>query len=332
MIWIPKVAHIRPNCVNGSAPVTRSADSAPAHTHSSSRCRAPAAARSARSRPEGRPPPPRSSLARQTAPTSCPSHHRPVSANSSRARVFKPAMKAAVHLDQLAEVRLALAASAMRAALARATPQSRGQHPSAQRLVMDDQPVFARQMLGRQRRPKSLVDRPAVLRPNERQHPLPHPARRHAIRRPPRAAMAESRRALGAIAGPTTASPADNSPPSRSPPSPASTSPPPPAPRPPPASTRPCSSLSVPLHDLRGRKLRGTFLTSRIGDTIQQARKRPPGEKHGDAGGKHPRVRPHGPGINEDVFQQDDHAEELRRAPEVKDERSQPVASLIPAA
>ena len=86
-------------------------------------------------------------------------------------------MKAAIELHQLAEVRLPLPPPAMRAPLARAAPQPRRQHPPPQRFVIDRQPVFTRQMLGRQRRPEPLVDAAAVLLPDQRQHPLPQPSR-----------------------------------------------------------------------------------------------------------------------------------------------------------
>ena len=167
---------MRPNCVNGSAPgdpllrIRRAA-----HTHSSSPCRAPAESRSARSRPAARRPPPRSFPARRTAPASGRSHRRPASADSSAGpRSSNHAMKAAVQLHQLAEVRLALAPPPMRTALPRATPQPRRQHPPPQRFVIDRQPVFTRQMLGRQRRPKALVDRRRCTSPGS----APAPASR----------------------------------------------------------------------------------------------------------------------------------------------------------
>ena len=137
-----------------------------AHTHSSNRCRAPAESRTARSRPAGRRPPPRSFPARRTGPAL-----RPVASSTSVSKqlcgpaIFEPRMKAAVQLHQLAEVRLALPAPPMRTALPRATPQPRRQHPPPQRFVIDRQPVFTRQMLGRQRRPKSLVDRRRCISP-----------------------------------------------------------------------------------------------------------------------------------------------------------------------
>src|SRR5207253_6403902 len=85
---------------------------------------------------------------------------------------FEPPMNTAVHLDQLTEVRLALPPPPMRAALPRATPQTRHQHPPPQRFMVDGEPVLTRQMLGRQRRPKPLIDHAAVLLTDERQHPL----------------------------------------------------------------------------------------------------------------------------------------------------------------
>ena len=101
---------------------------------------------------------------------------RPVASSTSVSKqlcgpaIFKPRMKAAIELHQLAEVRLALAPPAMRAALPRAAPQPRRQHPPPQRFVIDRQPVFTRQMLGRQRRTEALVDAAAVLRADQRQH------------------------------------------------------------------------------------------------------------------------------------------------------------------
>src|SRR5713226_4930994 len=110
-----------------------------------------------------------------------------------RPATFEPPMKATVQLDQLPKVRLALAAPSMRAALSRATPQARHQHPPAQRFVIDGHPIFSRQMFGRQRRPKALVDPAAVFLPDEREHPLPNRYLDRLIRRAPSAPMFQAR-------------------------------------------------------------------------------------------------------------------------------------------
>ena len=102
---------------------------------------------------------------------------------------FEPRVKTAVHLDQFAEMRLALPPAPMRAALAHAAPQARGQHPPPQRFVIDRHPVFTRQMLRRQRRPKALIDPAAVFLPHERQHSLPNLPGDRVLRRAPRAPM-----------------------------------------------------------------------------------------------------------------------------------------------
>ena len=91
-------------------------------------------------------------------------------------------------------MRLALPPLAMRRSGPRATPQPRRQHPPAQRVVMHRDAVFARQMLGGQRRPKPHVDRPAVLLPHERQHPLTLGRGPRMIRRATRAPMLQSLR------------------------------------------------------------------------------------------------------------------------------------------
>ena len=72
-------------------------------------------------------------------------------------------MKTAIELHQLAEVRHACATTPMRTALARATPQPLRQHPAPQRLVIDAEPVLARQVLGRQRRAETLVHPAAIF-------------------------------------------------------------------------------------------------------------------------------------------------------------------------
>src|SRR3990167_5136371 len=101
-------------------------------------------------------------------------------------------MEAAIELDQLAEMRLALPPRAMGRPFTGPTPQAGGQHPAAQRVVMHRDPVFTGQMLGGQRWPKPHVDRPAVLLPHERQHPLSLRRGPRMIRRLPGTAMLRS--------------------------------------------------------------------------------------------------------------------------------------------
>ena len=96
-------------------------------------------------------------------------------------------------------MRLALPPRAMRRPGPRATPQPRGQHPPAQRVVMHRDPVFARQMLRGQRRPKPRVDRPAVLLPHERQHLRALGRGPRMIRRATRAPMLQSLRPFRSI-------------------------------------------------------------------------------------------------------------------------------------
>ena len=90
-------------------------------------------------------------------------------------------MEAAIELHQLAEVRLPLAALAIGRPLALPAPQSRRQHPAAQRLVVDRQPVLTRQVLRHQRRPEARRHVAAVFLPDQPQHPLPRRRRRPAI-------------------------------------------------------------------------------------------------------------------------------------------------------
>jgi hypothetical protein len=85
-----------------------------------------------------------------------------------RPAAFEPRMDAAIELDQFPEVRHALAPPPIRTAFPRTTPQPRRQHPPPQRLMVDGEPILARQVLGRERRPKALVDRAAVLLANQR--------------------------------------------------------------------------------------------------------------------------------------------------------------------
>ena len=62
-----------------------------------------------------------------------------------------------VELNQLTEVRAALAPAAVRFALATAAPQARGEHPTPQGFARHFEAVIGRQMFRRQRRPKALV-------------------------------------------------------------------------------------------------------------------------------------------------------------------------------
>jgi hypothetical protein len=97
------------------------------------------------------------------------------------AAILHPGMKTAIQLHQLAEMRHALPTPAMRTALPRPAPQARGHHPPSQRLMIDGHAVFTRQMLRRQRRPKALVDPPAVLLANQRQNAFAKSRRRPPI-------------------------------------------------------------------------------------------------------------------------------------------------------
>ena len=90
-----------------------------------------------------------------------------------RAAAFKPGMKTAIELHQLAEVGHPLATTPMRTAPPRAAPEARRQHPAPPRVVVHVHAVFARQVLRRQRRPESLVHRTAVLLPDQGEDLLP---------------------------------------------------------------------------------------------------------------------------------------------------------------
>ncbi len=74
-----------------------------------------------------------------------------------RAAFFQPVVVRTVELNQLAEVRFALAPGAMRLALATAAPQTRGEHPAPQCFARHFQAVVGCQMFRRQRRPEALV-------------------------------------------------------------------------------------------------------------------------------------------------------------------------------
>src|ERR1700687_5670702 len=89
-----------------------------------------------------------------------------------RAALLQPSVKAAVHLHHLPKMLLTLPAEKMPPPFSLATPQPFRQHPPPQRFGMHLQPVLRRQVLGRQRRPKSLAHRSAVLFPHPPQHLL----------------------------------------------------------------------------------------------------------------------------------------------------------------
>ena len=181
MMRIPNFAHIRPNCVSGSAPWRAPPDSAAAHTRSSNRYRAPGECHTARSTPAAPRRPPRSFPARRSPQTSARRivDHRQQA--TLRTALLKPRMKTAIELDQLAKVRFPLAPAPMRTPFPRPTPEARRQHPAPQRVVMHVHAILTGQVLRRQRRPEPLVHRAAVFLANQRQHrararppPAPH--------------------------------------------------------------------------------------------------------------------------------------------------------------
>jgi hypothetical protein len=108
-------------------------------------------------------------------------------------------MKTAIELHELAEMGLPLSATTMRTALPRPTPQPRGQQPPPQRLVIDRDAVFTREVLRRQRRAKALVHAAAVFLAHQRQHLLPQPPWRRPIRGAAHAPMLQPARTFGPI-------------------------------------------------------------------------------------------------------------------------------------
>src|ERR1019366_7328200 len=88
-----------------------------------------------------------------------------------RTTLLQPVVKAPVHLHQLPKVPPSLPALTIRFSLASSAPQPFRQHPSPQGLRVDPQPILARQMFGRQRRPKSLSLARSVLLPRHLAHP-----------------------------------------------------------------------------------------------------------------------------------------------------------------
>ena len=184
--------------------------------------------------------------------------------------LLQPAVKAPVHLHHLSKVFLALAPTAVPLPPPLPTPQSLRQHPPPQRLRIDFQPVLRSQVFRRQRRPESLAHRPAVLLPHQPQHLLAETSS------PVRGSSAVPR--CGASDPPllppdsasTTASPAGNSLPAIgshlrsvvacSEPAPAL----PPVPTP--SCSSPSASIGPPLED----PFKGTFLSRTKGDIITE--------------------------------------------------------------
>src|ERR1022692_554208 len=103
--------------------------------------------------------------------------------------LLQPVVKASVHLYQLPKVTSSLSPLPIWFPLAASTPQSFRQHPPPQGLRSDPHPIFARQMFGRQRRPKSLSLAFPVLLPHQLQHPPPKPRRLGSRARSSRIAM-----------------------------------------------------------------------------------------------------------------------------------------------
>ena len=111
-------------------------------------------------------------------------------------------METAIELHQLARVGAPLAAVPVRPPFPRATPQARGQHPPTEGFVMNGQAILARQVLGRQGRPKTLVHTSAVLVSNQPQRPLPHSRGRPSVGRLAHRSMLEPLRARLAVPSP----------------------------------------------------------------------------------------------------------------------------------
>jgi hypothetical protein len=122
----------------------------------------------------------------------------------------------------------------------------RRHHPPPQRIVIHRDAVFARQVLGGQRRAKPHVHRPAVLLPDERQHPLAVGRRPRLIRRAPPRPGASGPWLLRRDTAAPGASPADSSRPASSPPIPDSACRPSRDSTPRPGSTLAHSSMSLP--------------------------------------------------------------------------------------
>jgi hypothetical protein len=74
-----------------------------------------------------------------------------------RPTLLQPIVKAPVQLHQFAKVRFALSSWAVFLSPPLPAPPSFRQHPTAQGFVINGNPVFFRQVLGRQPRPESLL-------------------------------------------------------------------------------------------------------------------------------------------------------------------------------
>ena len=105
-------------------------------------------------------------------------------------------METSIELHELAEVRLPLAPLPIRRPLALAAPQPAREHPAAQRLMVDRQPVFTGQMFRHQRRPEARRHVAAIFLPDERQHSLSRLDRRPAIGDPSRMPVAKRLRTI----------------------------------------------------------------------------------------------------------------------------------------
>src|SRR5438128_554860 len=80
-----------------------------------------------------------------------------------RTTPFQPIMETPVQLHQFAKVRLTLPALAVSLALPLPAPQAFLQHPTPQAIVIHHNPVFCGQVLGRERRPESLLLRTGIF-------------------------------------------------------------------------------------------------------------------------------------------------------------------------
>src|SRR5579863_1135617 len=106
-----------------------------------------------------------------------------------RTAPLQPVVKTPVHLHQLPKVPPSLPPLPIRFPLAPPAPQPLRQHPPPQRLRVDPHPVFARQMFGRQRRPKPLSLALPILLPHQLHHPPPKSLWLGSRARPSRIAM-----------------------------------------------------------------------------------------------------------------------------------------------
>src|ERR1039458_333917 len=106
-----------------------------------------------------------------------------------RTAPLQPVVKTSVHLHSLTKVSPSLSPLPIRLPLASPPPQPFRQHPPPQRLRIDPHPVFARQMFGRQRRPKSPSLASPVLLLHQLHHPPAKPRRLGSRARSSRTAM-----------------------------------------------------------------------------------------------------------------------------------------------